>query len=118
MRVLATAAICMLGAGSLAAEGWECRYTQECLDLEACVETDYALSLGALEDRYLMSDIAGERPMTEVAVLDTPDLRGFVSMVQALSVQLITIYPNGGSHYSVHSPDYTVRYTGTCEARS
>jgi len=118
MRVFTAAAILACVAGAAAAESWDCSYDVECLDLEECLETDYGLSLGAHEGRYLMSDIAGERPMDEVGVLDSPDLRGFVSMVQALSVQLITIYPDGTSHYTVHSPDYSVRYSGTCEARS
>lgn len=118
--MIAAAALSILPA-LLAAEGWDCRMTTECFGEEACQSTDYEFSLGALDGGrapFLLSSIAGERPMTEVDVLDTPDQRAFVSMVQNLSVELFSLYPDGKAHYTVHSADYIVTYRGTCEARS
>lgn len=115
MRYLITGALCALALPALA-DSWTCKMTSECLDQEPCADTDYDVSLDALEGGFLLSDIAGERPMTEVAVLDTPDQRAFVSKVQSMSVGLISLYPDGRAQYTVHSADYSVRYSGKCEA--
>ncbi len=92
--------------------------TSECFDTEACAETNYDFTLGTLEDRFLFSDISGERPMSEIAVLDDPDQRAFVSQVQNTSVALVSLYPDLRAHYSIHSPDFAIRYSGTCEVSS
>lgn len=92
--------------------------TLECLDTEACAQTDYTFWLGPLQQNYLFSDIAGERPMREVEVLDEPDQRAFISQVQNTLVGLVSIYPDGRAHYSMHSSDFAARYSGTCEAQS
>lgn len=118
MRAIITA-LCISCLGSvLAAQQWECRMSTECLDTESCGESAYEFSLGALEDRFLLSDISGERAMQEVAVLDEPDQRAFVSMVQNTMVGLVSLYPDGQAHYSLHSADFSVRYSGTCEVAS
>lgn len=100
------------------AEPWQCTFNIECFEQESCQDTDFRLDLGRLETGYLMSDIAGERPMQEVEVLDQPDQRAFVSKVQDTSVQLISIYRDGRAHYTVHAagdPPFIVTYRGRCE---
>lgn len=92
--------------------------TSECFDAEACTETTYELGLGKLDNQFLLSDIAGERPMSEVAVLDNPAQMAFVSSVQDTVVGLLSLYRDGRAHYTLHSPDFSARYSGTCEAHS
>ena len=102
----------------VSAEPWQCRLDVECFDQEACGSTDYELTLGPVGDRYLMSDIAGERPMVEIDVLDTADMRAFASLVQNASVHLLSIYPGGTAHLSVQAagdPPFMVTYRGRCE---
>lgn len=118
MRAISTAMALALLGNSLAAQTWDCNMTQECFDSEACAESAYDFTLGALDDRFLLSDISGERSMNEVAVLDEPDQRAFVSHVQSTTVGLVSIYPDGRAHYTLHSADYAIRYSGTCEAAS
>lgn len=103
-----------------AEDQWLCSFTTECYETESCAETDYELSLGALGERFLLSDIAGERPMDEVAVMDMPDQRAFVSPILNMSTALLSLYPGGAAQYSVHaagSPPFVVSYRGTCEVK-
>ncbi|WP_139816254.1 hypothetical protein [Planktotalea arctica] len=105
-------------ADTLVAQSWECVMTSKCLDAEACTEKTYRLGLGKLGNQFLLSDIAGERPMSEVAVLDDPAQMAFVSSVQDTVVGLFSLYRDGRAHYTLHSPDFSARYSGTCEAHS
>lgn len=115
---VASAALC-LSASALWAEQWECTMTRECLDEEPCQDTDYDVTIGAVNNgAYVMSTISGERAFVEAVRLKDDDPRAFVSLSQNLSVELISIYADGAAHYSVHSPDYAVRYSGMCEERS
>lgn len=124
ITALGLAAVPILMTAAVQAEPWQCTFRTECFEEETCQDTDFELDLGRLEggtgDGFLMSDIAGERPMHEVAVQDAPDQRAFVSRVQDTSVQLISIYPDGAAHYTVHaagSPPFIVTYRGSCEAQ-
>lgn len=92
--------------------------TSECFDTDACAGTEYDFTLSAREDHVLFSDVAGERPMDEIEEVDTDDQRAFVSQIQSSSVGLVSLYLDGRAHYSIHSPDYAIRYSGTCEVSS
>lgn len=105
-----------LSAQPIAAQTWNCTMTTECFDTEACADTSYDFDFGTLQDRFLKSDIAGERPYTEQPAMEDPDFRAFASAVQNLSAELLTIYPDGRAHLSVHSPDYMLTYRGTCRS--
>ncbi|MGB7318555.1 MAG: hypothetical protein WBC85_11375 [Planktotalea sp.] len=118
MKIISASIVLAFCSSALAAQGWTCLMTSECLDTEACVETAYEIDIDALEGQYLLSDIAGERAMSEVAPLEGADQRSFVSKIQDTSVGLFSLYPDGRAQYTQHSPDYSVRYSGTCEGSS
>lgn len=118
MRAISTAVALSIYASNAIAQSWDCTMTSECLDQETCAATKYDFNLSALGDQFLYSDIAGERPMSEVAAMATSLQRAFVSKVQDTSVGLVSLFPDGRALYTLHSPDFSARYSGTCEAHS
>ena len=95
-------------------ESLTCAFDTECLDTEACNATDYEVTFGALDDRWLMSSIAGERPFDQLAEDDGG--RAFVSPNTNGAVGLLQIGPDGSSNYGeigIAFP-YRASYSGQC----
>ena len=96
------------------AEALTCTFHTECLDTEACNATEYEVTFGPLEDRWLMSSIAGERAFDQLAEED--DGRAFVSPNTNGAVALMQIGPDGSSNYVEIglSLPYRASYSGQC----
>jgi hypothetical protein len=92
-----------------------CSFTIECLDTEGCQASAYEVTFGAVNDRYLMSGIAGERAFDLLSEEDGH--RAFVSDAQNGAVGLMTLLENGAATYTevgLFEGSYAVRYHGEC----
>lgn len=92
-----------------------CAFTTECLDTEGCQVTDYEVTFGAVDERFLMSGIAGERAFDVLSQDDGH--RAFVSVAQNGAVGLMTLLSDGAATYTevgLFEGSYAVRYHGEC----
>ena len=88
----------------------------ECLDQEACAETAFEVTLGTLEDGFLMSSIAGERRFAPLSEEDGH--RAYASPAQNGAVGLLTLLADGSVTYTeqgLFEGAYVVRYHGMCD---
>ena len=116
MRALALSLPLMLIATLGQAQDLTCSFEIECLDTEGCQPTDYDVTFGQIQDRWLMSGIAGERAFESLAEEDDGH-RAFVSGSQNGAVGLMTILADGSATYTevgLFEGAYAVRYHGTC----
>lgn len=98
-----------------AAETMLCDFTLECYDTEACAETTFDVTFSPLEDRFLMSSIAGERTFEFLG--EDGDANAFVSGATNGTVALLTVTPNGVvilTEHALFMPAYRVSYHGAC----
>ncbi len=92
-----------------------CQFTIECLDTEGCQATDYEVSFGAVNERFVMSGIAGERAFDLLS--EEEGHRAFASDAQNGAVGLMTLLSDGAVTYTemgLFEGSYAVRYHGEC----
>ena len=92
-----------------------CTFTTECLDTEGCQSTSYEVTFGPVNDRFLMSGIAGERAFDLLSEEDGH--RAYVSDAQNGAVGLMTLLVDGAATYTevgLFAGSYAVRYHGEC----
>ena len=97
-----------------AADNLTCVFDTECFDAEACNATEFEVTFGPLDDRWLMSSIAGERPFDLLAEEDGG--RAYVSPAVNGAVGLFLIGPDGKGSYTEQGLafDYRAAYSGQC----
>ncbi|MDA7424263.1 hypothetical protein [Thalassococcus lentus] len=115
LQTLAGLLIMTLSANPVAAQTLSCLFTTECLDTEGCQETSYEVTFGAMEDRFLMSGIAGERAFDLLS--EEEGHRAFASGASNGAVGLMTLLSDGAATYTevgLFEGSYAVRYHGSC----
>lgn len=92
-----------------------CTFISECLDTEGCQSTSYEVTFGPVNDRFLMSGIAGARAFDLLSQEDGH--RAYVSDAQNRAVGLMTLLADGAATYTevgLFEGAYAVRYHGEC----
>jgi hypothetical protein len=115
LKNLCIVIVLAMPAAPALANDLQCKFTTECLDTEACQDTLFEVTFGALDDRFLMSGMAGERAF--VLLSDEDGHRAFVSDASNGAVGLMTLLSDGTATYSevgLFDGGYAVRYHGVC----
>ncbi|MGR3467417.1 MAG: hypothetical protein ACU0CI_06010 [Shimia sp.] len=102
-------AVALAFGSGLAAEPFNCTFTQECFEGEACVETAFTL---ATDGSTIITDAETLR-----GVAMTADGQRIVSVVAGGQTALLSIAADA-ARYSVHfnADGFAIHYIGTCEA--
>jgi hypothetical protein len=115
MRSALALLLAALPAAPAAALEAACAFSLECVEAEACAETDYSLTLSGGADGVTLSDSAGD---VAGEVSFTPSGATYFLAVGERATHLLTVMgPAGETRYTVHLPaaGMAITYHGTCE---
>ena len=111
MRVLSMILFLVLGAPAFAAT--QCTFDRECLEDDACGETNYGAEIVA-GDANTLSLITDAETLTGRMIASDDNLHYIFEAPSA--AHLLTEYPDGAARYTIHMDGpFTITYHGTCK---